>query len=77
MMPNLLTALPHVTAAKEIIGRLNAEIVRVLNMPAVKNQPSRDGAEPIGSSPADFSGFIKSEVAKWAKAARSAGIKPE
>jgi tripartite-type tricarboxylate transporter receptor subunit TctC len=36
-----------------------------------------DGAEPVGSSPEEFAAFIKSEIDKWAKVARAAGIRSE
>ncbi|QRQ86018.1 hypothetical protein [Cupriavidus oxalaticus] len=35
------------------------------------------GIEPAGGSSAQFSGFIQTEMAKWAKVARNAGIQPE
>jgi tripartite-type tricarboxylate transporter receptor subunit TctC len=36
-----------------------------------------DGAEPVGSSPEEFAAFIRSEIDKWAKVARAAGIRAE
>ena len=36
-----------------------------------------DGAEPVGSSPEEFTAFIKSEIDKWAKVASAAGIHAE
>ena len=36
-----------------------------------------DGAEPVGSSPEEFAAFIKSEIDKWARVARAAGIRAE
>jgi tripartite-type tricarboxylate transporter receptor subunit TctC len=32
------------------------------------------GAEPVGSSPEEFAGYIRSETAKWAKVVKDAGI---
>ena len=59
------------------ITRLNTEIVRIVHMPEVKDRLSGDGAEPVGTSPEQFAAFLKSEVDKWTKVARAAGIKPE
>ena len=36
-----------------------------------------DGAEAIGSSPAEFAKFVSSEVTRWTEVARKAGLKPE
>ena len=62
---------------REIVTRLHAEIVRVLQAADVKQRLSQDGAEPVGSSPAEFGAFIRAETAKWAKVAKDIGIRPE
>ena len=62
---------------KEIITRLHGEITRVLQQPDVKERIAGDGADPVGSTPEEFARFIQSELTKWAKVARDAGIKPE
>jgi tripartite-type tricarboxylate transporter receptor subunit TctC len=35
------------------------------------------GFEPVGGTPEEFGAYIKSEIAKWGKVIRTAGIKPE
>jgi tripartite-type tricarboxylate transporter receptor subunit TctC len=55
-----------------IIDRLHQEIVRV--MPDVRDQLAALGFEPIGSTPAQFARRIRSEIDKWAKVIRAAGI---
>ncbi len=60
-----------------IIQRLNQEIVRFLNRPDVKEKFLSSGAETVGSSPEQFAVKIKSEIDKWGKVLRDAGIKPE
>ena len=62
---------------KPLIDKLNAEIVRALKSPDIQNRLAADGSEAIGSTPAEFGAHIKSEVAKWAKVTRDAGIKAE
>ena len=57
--------------------RLHEEIVRALRDPEVGKRLEADGAEAVGSSPEEFSAFIRSETEKWARVARAAGIKPE
>jgi tripartite-type tricarboxylate transporter receptor subunit TctC len=59
---------------REIIAKLNLEIVRILNLPDVRERLSALGAEPVASSPAEFAGFIQADIAKWAKVVRAAKI---
>lgn len=59
---------------KEIVGRLNREIVAMLKTSEVHARITREGAIPIGSSPEEFSARFKNEVEKWAKVAQSAGL---
>ncbi len=61
----------------DIVGRLHAEIARILRLPEVIERFSGDGAEPAGNTPEEFGRFIRTETDKWAKVAREAGIKPE
>jgi tripartite-type tricarboxylate transporter receptor subunit TctC len=63
--------------AREIVMRLHDEIVRALRTPEVMQRLAADGAEPVGGSPEEFTAFIKSEIDKWAKVARAAGIRAE
>jgi tripartite-type tricarboxylate transporter receptor subunit TctC len=60
-----------------IVDRLQAETAKILETPAMKTRLAIEGAEPIGSSPAEFSALIKGEMAKWSEVAKAAGIKPE
>lgn len=62
---------------REIITRLHAEIVRALRHSDVRQRLAADGAEPVGSTPEEFASFIKSEIDKWARLARAAGIHAE
>jgi tripartite-type tricarboxylate transporter receptor subunit TctC len=62
---------------KEIITRLHAEITRILQAPDMREKLAADGTDPVGSSPDEFARYIKSELTKWGKVARDAGITPE
>jgi tripartite-type tricarboxylate transporter receptor subunit TctC len=55
-----------------LVDRLHQEIVRL--MPDVHNRLAALGFEPIGSTPAEFAQRIRSEIEKWAKVIRAAGI---
>ena len=52
---------------KEIIARLNAELVKILKMPDIREQLSSQGVEPVGNTPEQFAAYIEAEIAKWAK----------
>ena len=60
---------------KEIVGRLNREIVKAMSMPDVRDRFLQQGADPESSSPEQFAQLIRDEVARWGKVIRSAGIK--
>ena len=62
---------------KDIIARLHAEATRVLQQPEIRERFAGDGADPVGNAPEEFRRYIQSEITKWAKVAREAGIKPE
>jgi len=60
-----------------IIERLNAAALKALRTAEMKEKLASDGAEPAGSTPAEFAALIKSELEKWAKVAREANIEPQ
>jgi tripartite-type tricarboxylate transporter receptor subunit TctC len=59
----------------EIVRRLNAEIVKIINLPEVREKLVALGAEPAPSSPEAFGAMVKSEVAKWAEVVKKSGAK--
>ena len=71
---NAVGVLVPAGTAREIVARLHTEIVRILNLPDVKERLSSLGAEPVGSTPAQFASFIQADTAKWAKVVREAKI---
>jgi tripartite-type tricarboxylate transporter receptor subunit TctC len=60
----------------EIIARLHSEIVAVLRTPELNDRLSREGADPVGNTPQEFGRFMHSEIEKWRKVIRAAGIQP-
>jgi tripartite-type tricarboxylate transporter receptor subunit TctC len=60
-----------------IVDRLNREIVLVVKSPEFLKQLATEGAVPIGSSPRETAEVIRSDIAKWAKVVKDAGIRPE
>ncbi|MDQ0139483.1 tripartite tricarboxylate transporter substrate binding protein [Cupriavidus necator] len=62
---------------RAVIDKLNAGINQALAAPDVRERLLAAGIEPAGGSPAQFAGFIQTEMVKWARVARDAGIQPE
>ena len=60
-----------------VLKRLQEEVGKVLAMPDVRETLSKAGADPMGSSPEQFTAFIRSETVKWGAAVKRAGITPE
>ena len=60
-----------------IVARLNAEIVKVLALPEVRNPFAIQGIEVIGGTPDKFASYIRDEIAKWAKVIRLSGAKAD
>jgi len=58
-----------------IIDRLQQAIVRDLHRPDVKRKFFDSGIEVVGTSPEESAHAIKSEIAKWSKVIKDAGIK--
>ena len=56
-----------------IIGKLNAEIVRALRSPAMKEQLTSQGLEAVGNSPQAFAEYIRTEHAKWGNVVKASG----
>ncbi len=61
----------------EIVTRLNHELVRIFNLPDVKAKLLAQGGELATGSPAEFTEFIRNDVAKWNKVIRAAKMEQE
>ena len=62
---------------RPVIDRLNKEVVQGLNRPEVREKFFNVGLEVVGSPPDELAAFVKSEIAKWGKVIREAGIRIE
>jgi len=60
---------------REIVLRTNAEVVRILREPDVRERLTSVGAEIVGSTPEEFGAMIRSEIDKLAKVVRAAKIR--
>ena len=59
----------------EIVKRLNTEIVKIINLPEVKEKLLLLGAEPVGNSLEEFTIFVKAEVVKWGDIVKKSGAR--
>ena len=60
-----------------IVDKLNAEIVKALARPDVREKLTTLGAEPVGNSPSEFASMQKVEAARWAKLAKEANLRAD
>ena len=59
---------------KEIITKVNREVVRILRLPDVAERLTRDGADVIANTPEEFAVYLKAESVKWGRVVKEAGI---
>ena len=64
-------------APTAIVSRMSAELARAVRSPDVMGSLIGDGGEPIGSSPEQFAQHLATEIARWRKVVKAAGMKVE
>jgi len=57
-----------------VVERLNAEIVKALKAPDVRERLALQGAEPLGSTPAEYGAYVRKELARWAGVVKATGV---
>ena len=62
---------------KDVVDRLNREIVRILQQPELKARLLELGAEPVGNAPEAFAAWIQAEAERWGKIVRALGLKAD
>jgi tripartite-type tricarboxylate transporter receptor subunit TctC len=60
---------------KLIVDRLYNEIAKVLKLPDIRDRLLRDGIEPVGSTPEQFTEHTKKEAVKWSKVVKDSGAR--
>ncbi|MES2561429.1 MAG: tripartite tricarboxylate transporter substrate binding protein [Pseudomonadota bacterium] len=76
-MTNCYGLLVPVKTPREIVTKLHDAVVKAVATPAVRERLTSVGADPATMSSEDFTRFIKADIEKWGKLAKSAGIKIE
>jgi tripartite-type tricarboxylate transporter receptor subunit TctC len=62
---------------RDIVTRLNTEIVRIVRSPEVRELFLKQGAEAFATTPEEFTKIVGRDVAKWAKVVKASGARPE
>lgn len=62
---------------REIIARINSDVIRIVHSPELKERLTAEGSDPVGNTPDQYAAFLRSEVEKWAKVIKLAGVKAE
>jgi tripartite-type tricarboxylate transporter receptor subunit TctC len=62
---------------KNIIIRLNSELVKIMHSPELKEKLAATGTEPLTSTPEEFAAYIQREITKWGEVIRKAGVKAD
>jgi len=62
---------------KTLLAKLNGEINRILEAPAMRQALLQQGIDPLGGTPEAFAAMIASDIAKWKKVVAAAGIKSD
>ena len=73
----LATVMAPAGTPPEIVNKVSADIAAVLRMPDVRDQLVGMGLDVVGSSPAEFTRYIRDESQKWGKIIRDAKVKAE
>ena len=60
---------------RKIIDQLNSEVRKTLQEPDIQQRLAAEGSEAVGNSPGEFGSFIGTEIQKWEKAVKAAGLK--
>jgi len=71
----LATVMAPAGTPADVVNRVSADIAAVLRMPDVRDQLVGMGLEVVGSTPAEFAQYVRSESAKWGKVIREANVK--
>jgi tripartite-type tricarboxylate transporter receptor subunit TctC len=66
-----------VNTPRDIVVRLHAEAVKALALQEIRDHFERAGFEPIGNTPDEFAAIVRSDIAKFTRIAREAGIRAE
>ena len=59
----------------EIVNKLQQEVAKAMQAPAIKEVWTQQGATAGGNPPAEFGAFVKTEIVKWGEVAKASGAR--
>ena len=62
------------STSQDIVRKLQLEVAKIVFVPELERRLATDAAEPVGSSPAEFAAFLKTDIARWTRVVREANI---
>jgi tripartite-type tricarboxylate transporter receptor subunit TctC len=65
------------STSNAVVDKLYKETLRVLKSPDVLERLAKEGAEPVGNSPAEFNNYVRTEFLKYSKVVKDNGIKAD
>lgn len=60
---------------KDIVGKINADVVKILKSPELVERLKAEGSDPVGSTPGEYAAFLRDEIVKWSKVIKFAKVK--
>ncbi|NBS55988.1 MAG: hypothetical protein EBS65_02825 [Betaproteobacteria bacterium] len=60
-----------------VVTALNAETVKAMRAPDLRERLASQGAEAVSNTPEQFSAYVKEELAKWTRVVKASGMKAE
>ena len=61
----------------DIVAKLNTEAMRIMRLPEVQSRLVNEGAKSRPNTPVEFGAFVKTEMARWGKVIRQAGVRAD
>jgi len=62
---------------RDIVNRVNADVVKIVNQPELRERLKAEGSDPVGSTPEQYAAFLREEIAKWARVIKLANVQAE
>ena len=59
---------------QDVVTKIGSEVAGIVKQPEVADRLSKEGADPVGSTPEEFGRYLRAEIEKWRKVIRAAGI---